>query len=98
MQTQKFYSFKAVCIAQLFGCTQILGQGPYLTTLTVLLNCFMKSKTSSLLKNPTAGTYLEPAESSEYLDLSLVIRKSSTGVSARRSDVLMDSVVFLSVA
>jgi hypothetical protein len=55
----------------------------------------MKSKTSSLLKNPTAGTYLQPAESSKYLDLCLVIRKSSAGISARRSDVLTNSMVFL---
>jgi hypothetical protein len=66
MQTQKFYNFKAVL--RNLGCTQILGQRPHLTILTVLLYCFVKSKISSLLKNPTAGTYLEPAESCEYLD------------------------------
>ena len=72
MKTRKLYNFRAV-LCNSSTSPKILRQGPYLTTLTIVLNCFMPyfmiPKTSSLLKNPPAGTYLEPAETNKYLDL-----------------------------
>lgn len=77
MKTRKLYNFRAV-LYNSSTSPKILRQGPYLTTVTVVLNCFMPyfmiPKTSSLLKNPPYGTYLEPAETNKYIDLSFLIR------------------------